>query len=109
MGMGVVRGEREKGSCGEGERVDGNGSTVERANGYGRRGVNGWARPHQHCRWAGLGWAGLILIGVGLGSARRHQWGCVCVNVRGSVRDREKMREFCGVGNEICVEGNENF
>ena len=69
MGMGVVRGEREKGSCGEGERADGYGLTVERL----RRGVDGWA---------------------GLGYARRRRRGCVCVcvNVRGRVRDREKMR-----------------
>ena len=46
MGMGVVRGEREKESCGEGERADGYGSTVERVDGYGRRGVDGWAWPH---------------------------------------------------------------
>ena len=55
MGIGVVRGEREKGSCGEGERANGYGSMVKRANGYGRRGVDGWARPHRHHRWAGLG------------------------------------------------------
>ena len=35
-------GEREKGSCGEGERADGYGLTVERSR---RRGVDGWARP----------------------------------------------------------------
>ena len=35
---------------------------------------------------AGLGWA--LLVGAG-GVVR------VCVNVRGRVRDREKMREFC--------------
>ena len=49
MGMGVARGEREKGSCGEGERADAYGSTVER--------VDGWAQPHWRRRWAGLGWA----------------------------------------------------
>ena len=33
-------GERKKGSCGEGERADGYGLTVERLR---RRGVDGWA------------------------------------------------------------------
>ena len=64
MGMGVVWGEREKGSCGEGERAD------------------GWARPRRRRCWAGL----YSSAPAGL---------CVCVNVRGRVRDREKMREFC--------------
>ena len=76
-------GEREKGSCGEGERADGYGLTVERLR---RRGVDGWARPHWRRCWAGSG------------SARRRWRGCVCVCVRererGRVRDREKMREF---------------
>ena len=45
-------GEREKGSCGEGERADGYGLTVERSR---RRGVDGWARPRWRRRWAGLG------------------------------------------------------
>ena len=72
-------GEREKGSCGEGERANGYGLMVERLR---RRGVDGWARPCQHRRWARLG------------SACPRQQGCVCVcvNVRGRVRDREKMR-----------------
>ena len=79
MGMGVVKGERKKGSCGEGERADGYGLTVERSR---RRGVDGWARPRQRRCWARLGFA------------CRCRWGCVCVcvNVRGRVRDREKMR-----------------
>ena len=82
MGMGVVRGEREKGSCGEGERADGYGLTVERLR---RKGVDGWAWPRRRHYWAGLG------------SARQRRRGCVCVsvNVRGRMRDREKMREFC--------------
>ena len=86
-GGGKVReGEREKGSCGEGERADGYGLTVERSR---RRGVNGWARRRRRRRWAGLG------------SARRRRRGgvCVCVNVRGRVRAREK---FC-VRNETFV------
>ena len=77
-------GEREKGSCGEGERANGYGLMVERSS---RRGVDGWAWPRRCHHWAGLG------------SARRHRRGCVfvcvSVNVRGCVRDREKMREFC--------------
>ena len=64
MGMRVVRGEREKGSCGEGERADGYGLTVERSR---RRGVDGWARPRRRRRWAGLG------------STHRRRRGCVCV------------------------------
>ena len=52
-------GEREKGSCGEGERADGYGLTVERSR---RRGADGWARPRQRRRWAGLGWA--LLVGA---------------------------------------------
>ena len=72
-------GEREKGSCGEGERADGYGLTVERSR---RRGVDGWAWPRRRHHWARLGFA------------CRCRWGCVClcVNVRGRVRDREKMR-----------------
>ena len=58
------KGEREKGSCGEGERADGYGLMVERSR---RRGVDGWARPCQRCRWARLG------------SACLHWQGCVCV------------------------------
>ena len=75
MGMGVVRGKREKGSFGEGERAYGYGSTVERANGYGRRGVDGWARRHRRHYWAGLGSSLSVLgsarhINAGLGFAR---------------------------------------
>ena len=61
MGMGVVRGKREKGSFCEGERAYGYGSTVERANGYGRRGVDGWAWPHRRRCWARLGSSSLAL------------------------------------------------
>ena len=68
MGMGVARGEREKGSCGEGERADAYGSTVER--------VDGWAQPHWRRRWAGLG--STRHVGARLGSARRRRRGCVC-------------------------------
>ena len=74
MGMGVVMREREK---------------EESASSLGsrRRGVDGWAQPRRRRRWAGLG------------SALRRRRGCVCVracvNVRGRVRDREKMREYC--------------
>ena len=87
MGLWVVRGEREKGSCGEGERVDGYGSTVKRANGYGRRGVDGWARPHRHHRWVGLGSSSLVLdsarhTGAGwallVGASRVLSLVCVC-------------------------------
>ena len=67
MGMRVVRGEREKGSCGEGERADGYGLTVERSR---RRGVDGWAQPRRRRRWAGLGWALLVDAGGVV---------CVCV------------------------------
>ena len=64
MGIGVVRGKREKGSCGEGERADG----------YGRRGVDGWARRHRRHYWAGLGSSLSVLgsarhINAGLGFA----------------------------------------
>ncbi|KAF3961709.1 hypothetical protein CMV_013704 [Castanea mollissima] len=69
------KGEREKGSCGEGEKADG----------YGRRGVDGWARPHRRRCWARP-----RRCSARLGSARRRPRGCVCVNVRGRVRDREK-------------------
>ena len=54
--------------------------------------VDGREIEEERGRWLGsasstssLGWAGL-------GSACRGQQGCVCVNVRGHVRDREKMR-----------------
>ena len=63
MGMRVVRGEREKG------RQD----LVVR----------------ERESMAVLGLVGVV---AGLGSACRGQQGCVCVNVRGHVRDREKMR-----------------
>ena len=68
----------------------------------------GWARPCQRLARLGtsaLGWALL----VGASRVCVCVCVCVCVNMRGCVRDREKMREFCGVGNEICVVGNENF
>ena len=67
-------GEREKGSCGEGERADRYGLMVERSR---RRGVDGWARarPRRRRRWAGLGSAS------SQGSARRRRRGCVCVCV----------------------------
>ena len=69
MGMGVVRGKREKG------RKDPVVRERERSR---RRGVDGWARPRRRRHW------------VGLGSARWRRRGCVCVNVRGRVRHREK-------------------
>ena len=69
MGMGVVRGEREKGSCGEGKRADGYWLTVERSR---RRGVDGWAWPRRRHHWAGLGWA--LLVGA-------DEVVCVCVCV----------------------------
>ena len=59
-------GERKKRSCGEGERADGYGLTVERSR---RKGVDDWAWPRRRHHWAGLG------------SARWRRRGCVCVCV----------------------------
>ena len=69
------KGERGKGSCGEGERADGYGLTVERSR---RKGADGWAQPLRPRRWAGL--CSSTLAGLCV---------CVCVNVRDLVRDRK--------------------
>ena len=78
MGMGVVRGERETG------RKD---LVVTEREPMGMGGEESMAGLGLVGVVAGLGWAGL-------GSARRRWRGCVCVCVRGRVRDRGKMREF---------------